>query len=85
MLMSALYVCAALFAFFFFGWTKIIPGGLTTVHFYHHAGIGSGILGWPMRLIKKVEFINYQNCLIVVQIVSLVVLYATGGNYIILS
>src|ERR1700743_1724582 len=80
-LMSAL-CCTALFAFFFFGWTKIIPGGLTTVPFI--IMLISAAIYWAVNTFnKKVEFINYQNCLIVTQIVSLVVLYAAGNYYIV--
>ncbi len=81
MLMSAL-CCASFFAFTFFGWTKIVPDGMITVPFI--IMLVSALVYWITNAYsKRSAFINYQNCIIIAQIVSLVTLYAAGNYYVI--
>jgi hypothetical protein len=81
MLMGAL-CCAAFIAVVFFGWTKYIPGGLTTVPFA--IMLASAGLYWiANRCSNREEFINYQNCLIIAQIIGLITLYAAGNYYVV--
>lgn len=74
--------CIALLAFVFFGWTRIIPGGLTTVPFIMMLA-SAGLYWLSFSYNKKVPFIHYQNCLIIAQVISLATLYAAGNYYII--
>lgn len=81
MLMSVL-CCAAFFAVIFFGWTKYISGGLTTMPFA--IMLASAALYWiANKWTRTEEYINYQNCLIVAQVISLLTLYAAGNYYVV--
>ncbi len=82
MLMSAV-CCISLFAIIYFGWTAALASGLITLPFVMI--IASAAVYWFAKLlVVKTDYINYQNCLKVVQLVGLIVLYA-GGNYYIIQ
>jgi hypothetical protein len=74
--------CLSFFAFVFFGWTRWMPAGLITVPFTLMI-VSAGVYWLTSRLGKQEKFINYQNCLILVQVISLVTLYAAGNYYIV--
>ena len=81
MLMTAI-ACGAFFAFIFFSWTKFMPSGLSTAPFVMML-VSGGVYWLSIINSKKERTINYENCLIVAQVVSLVVLYAAGNYYVI--
>jgi hypothetical protein len=83
MLMAAVS-CGAFFAFIFFGWMRIIPSGLNTVSFIMML-VSVGVYLAAVVNSKKASFINYENCLVVVQVISLITLYAAGNYYIVQS
>jgi hypothetical protein len=80
-LMSAL-CCAALLAFVFFAWTKVIPSGMATIPFVMML-VSGGLYRLSYGYSKNKKLANYQNCFITVQIITLVALYAAGNYYII--
>jgi len=74
--------CISFFAFVYFYWTMAIPSGMATVPFaLMLASAGAYWFTYSYRA----SFINYENCLIVGQIICLVTLYAAGNYYIIQS
>jgi hypothetical protein len=79
MLMSAV-CCASFFALIFFGWTRVIPAGLTTVPFIIML-ISAGTY-WLIYA-NRSKYINYENSFIIGQIVCLLTLYAAGNYYIV--
>jgi hypothetical protein len=80
-MLMALACTASFFAFIFFSWTKIVPG-LTTVPFIMM--LVSGFTYWLVYAYsKRKEYVIYENCFIVSQIVSLTALYAAGNFYIV--
>lgn len=74
--------CGAFFAFIFFGWMKIVPSGLNTVSFVMML-VSVGVYLAAVVRSKKDSSINYENCLVVVQAISLITLYAAGNYYIV--
>jgi len=74
--------CLCFFAWIFFSWTKIIPSGTATVPFIMMA-VSAGGYWLSRRYHNKPALINYQNCLIISQIICLLTLYAAGNYYII--
>jgi hypothetical protein len=79
--LMALTCIVSFFAFIFFSWTKIVPG-LSTVPFVMM--LVSGLTYWlAYAYSKRKEFVIYENCLIVIQIVCLGALYAAGNFYIV--
>jgi hypothetical protein len=82
MLMSA--VSGAFFiAFIFFSWDQLPVGLLTTPLVIIPVAVA---MYWLCRTsISKIQLINYENCLLVLQIVSLVVLYAAGNYHVVRS
>ena len=63
MLMSAL-CCAALLAFVFFGWTRLVSSGLITVPFIMM--LASAGIYWISNICSRDEkLIDYQNCFII--------------------
>lgn len=81
MLMAAV-TCGAFFAFIFFGWMKIVPSGLNTVSFIMML-VSVGVYLAAVVNSKKASFMNYENCLVVAQVISLTALYAAGNYYIV--
>jgi uncharacterized membrane protein YgcG len=80
MLMAAA-CCLSFFAMIFFGWIKV-PAGLSTAPFI--IMLVSGAVYWGVKIYAgKASGINYQNCLAVIQVVSLAVLYAAGNYYVV--
>ena len=81
MLMSAA-CCISFFAWVFFLWTKVIPSGTATVPFIMMLVSAGGY--WLLYTFRnKLQFINYQNCLIVGMTICLLTLYAAGNYYVI--
>jgi hypothetical protein len=80
MLMAAI-ATLSLYAFIFFFWTRLGFMGTATVPFIMMivAGFGYSQL---LQLSKKLKVRNYDNCIVVAQVVSLVVLYAAGNYFI---
>jgi hypothetical protein len=79
-MLAATVCCIAFFAFVFLGWTRLISSGLTTLPFIMMlASAGAYWLAYGNRN----RFINYQNCLVITQVVSLVAFYAAGNYYLI--
>lgn len=74
--------CLSFLAFIFFGWTRIVDSGLTTVAFIMML-VSGGLYGFARNFSQKPKFINYENCLIVGQIIGLVALYAAGNYFIV--
>jgi hypothetical protein len=81
MLMAAVS-CGAFFVFIFFGWMRIVPSGLNTVSFIMML-VSVGIYMLAVVSSKKASSVNYENCLVVVQVISLITLYAAGNYYIV--
>ena len=81
MLMAAV-ACGAFFAFIFFGWMRIVPSGLNTVSFIMML-VAVGIYLTAVVSSKKASSINYENCLVVVQVISLIALYTAGNYYVV--
>lgn len=81
-ILTSALCCAALLAFIFFWWTKVIPSGFATVSFIMMLVSGSLYL-LSSAFFKWEKFIDYQNCLIVVQIIGLISLYTAGNYYIV--
>ena len=81
MLMAAIS-CGAFFAFIFFGWMRIVPSGLNTVSFVMML-VSVGVYLAAVVGSKKASSVNYENCLIVVQVISLITFYAAGNYYIV--
>ena len=74
--------CIAFFAFIFFGSEKIGAMGLTIIPFIMMlASVGLYWLSYTNSRFSK--FVNYENCLIIAQIVALLTLYASGNYYIV--
>jgi hypothetical protein len=81
-MLTSVVCCISFFAFIFFGWTKFIPAGLATAPFVMM--LVSGVVYWLSRIkSKKEKFINYDNCFVIIQVVSLLTLYAAGNYYVI--
>jgi hypothetical protein len=81
MLMSCI-CCLSFFAFVFLLWLKVIPAGLATAPFAMMAlAAGTYLLAFTNS--RKKEYVNYRNCFVVVQVISLLVLYAAGNYYVI--
>ena len=74
--------CISFFAFIFFWWIRVMPAGLSTAPFAMM--LVSGGIYWLSRMnSKKEKFIDYDNCFGIIQIVSLLALYAAGNYYVI--
>ena len=81
-MLTSVLCCISFFAFIFFGWVRVIPAGLATAPFVMM--MVSGGVYWLSRInSKKGKFINYDNCFVIIQIVSLLTLYAAGNYYVI--
>jgi hypothetical protein len=74
--------CGAFFVFIFFGWIRIVPSGLNTVSFIMML-VSVGVYLAAVVSSRKTSSINYENCLVVAQAISLVTLYAAGNYYIV--
>jgi len=81
MLMSAA-CCISLFASIFTCWIKVTSVGLTTIPFIMML-VSVAIYWLSYTYTNRTKLINYQNCLIIGQIVCLVTLYAAGNYYIV--
>lgn len=81
-MLAAAVCCISFFAFVFFVWIKIMPAGLSTAPFIMML-VSGGIYWMASVYSKRITFINYDNSLIIAQVVSLVALYASGNYYII--
>ena len=81
-MLAAIICCIALLAFVFYNWTIFIPSGTATVPFIMMA-VSAGGYWLSCRYHNKPAFINYQNCLVIAQIICLLTLYAAGNYYII--
>lgn len=79
-ILMAAACCVCFFAFIFFCWTKVIPPGMSTVPF---AMMVAAAGTYWLAYVNREKFDYYQNCLIIVQIVCLLTLYAAGNYYII--
>jgi hypothetical protein len=72
--------CASFFWMVFLYWTRV--AGVSTAPFIMM--LVSGVIYWAARKYSgKKEAINYDNCFGVVQILSLIALYAAGNYYVI--
>jgi len=81
MLMAALCI-AALLAFVYFGWIKVVPAGMMTIPFA--IMLVSGGLYWIFyNFSKQKKFIDYHDCGIVAQFIFLLGLYAAGNYFIV--
>src|SRR5579872_3348707 len=72
--------CISFFAFVYFFWTMAIPSGMATVPFA--LMLASAGAYW-FTYTYRANFINYENCFAVGQIICLVALYVAGNYYII--
>ncbi len=81
-MLTAAVSCGASFVFIFFGWMKIVPSGLNTVSFVMML-VSVGVYLAAVVSSKKASSINYENCLVIVQLVSLITLYAAGNYYVV--
>lgn len=74
--------CISFFAFLFFVWIKIVPTGLLTAPFMMM--LAAATVYWLTRKYDKhIACINYANSLVILQVVSLAALYASGNYYVI--
>jgi hypothetical protein len=80
-MLAAMFTCLSFFAMIFFSWTKLIPAGLATAPFVMMTA--SGVAYWLANKYSTPATINYVNCLIVAQVISLLALYASGNYYVI--
>jgi len=74
--------CAALLAFVYFGWTRSVPSGMTTIPCVMML-ISGGLYWASYNFSKQKKFIDYHNCFIIAQLVFLLGLYAAGNYYIV--
>jgi len=74
--------CLAFLSIVFFTWKSIGAFGITTMPFIMMIVSGTMYI-LSFQLNKKTEASYYQNCLIVVQTISLIALYAAGNYYIV--
>jgi hypothetical protein len=81
MLMSA-FSCVAFLGLVFLLWLKVIPAGLATAPFAMMV-LAAGTYWLAFTNHQKKRYVHYQNCLVVVQIISLLVLYAAGNYFVI--
>ncbi|WP_426669964.1 hypothetical protein ACPPVU_01720 [Mucilaginibacter sp. McL0603] len=81
-ILMAAISCGAFFAFIFFGWMKIVPSGLNTEAFVMML-VSVGVYLAAVVSSKKSSTINYENCLVIVQVISLITLYAAGNYYVV--
>ena len=83
-LLAATICCLSFFAFIFFGWTQVIHSGLTTAPFI--IMLFAAYLYWrACAYANRISLVNYHNCLVVAQLISLLALYAAGNYYVIQS
>ncbi|MDO3625811.1 hypothetical protein [Mucilaginibacter sp. BT774] len=81
MLMAAL--CgAALFAFIYFGWTKLVPFGIATIPFVIML-VSAGLYWGSYNLNRQKQFAGYYNCILIAQIIFLLGLYTAGNYYVV--
>jgi len=74
--------CISFFAMVYFACEKIGSIGLTVVPFIMM--LASGLVYWLVyACCNKKEFANYRNCLVIIQIVCLLTLYAAGNYYVV--
>jgi uncharacterized membrane protein YgcG len=81
-MLAAAVCCISFFAFIFFIWIKIIPAGLSTAPFIMML-VSGGMYWMASGYSSRKEFINYNNSLVIAQVVSLAALYTSGNYYII--
>ena len=81
MLMTA-FCCCAFFSAVFFGLEKIGSLGLNVMPFVLMV-VSAGVYLLLLRYKSLVQLVNYANCLVVAQTVSLLVLYAAGNYYVV--
>jgi len=81
-MLTAAVCCISFFAFIFYGCEKIGAVGLTVVPFIMMLA-SAGMYWLSNTNSSRPKFINYENCLIIVQIVCLLTLYAAGNYYIV--
>lgn len=81
-MLAAAVCCLSFFAFIFFVWIRIVPAGLSTAPFIMML-VSATAYWWAYSSSKRIVFINYDNSLVIAQVVSLVALYASGNYYII--
>jgi uncharacterized membrane protein YgcG len=81
-MLATIVCCISFFCFIFFALIKIVPVGLLTAPFIMMLASG-GIYWLAINCSRQKEFINYNNSLIITQVVGLLVLYASGNYYII--
>lgn len=80
-LLMAVSCCLSFFGVIFFSWTKV-PAGLLTAPFIMM--LASGAVYWgAKRYAGKGQAINYHNCLAIIQVAGLTVLYAAGNYYVV--
>ena len=80
--LMAAVCCGALFATVFFGWTNAISAGLVTAPFLMIAV--SALVYWLIYSNRN-TFVNYKDCFLAGQVISLLALYASGNYYIVQS
>jgi hypothetical protein len=81
-MLTAAVGCFSFFAFIFFTWIKIVPAGLSTAPFIMML-VSGGMYWMASSYSSRKEFINYDNSLVIAQVVSLLALYTSGNYYII--
>jgi hypothetical protein len=81
-MLAAAACCISFLAFIFFGWIRIVPGGLSTAPFVMML-VSGGIYWIASAYSNRKEFINYDNSLVIAKVVSLATLYAAGNYYVI--
>lgn len=81
-MLATAITCLAFFAVVFFGFEKTGSTGLLIIPFVMIAF--SGFIYWfAYKFEEREEFIDYRNCLVVTQVVSLLVLYAAGNYFVV--
>lgn len=75
--------CIAFFSVVFFGW-RYVPGSLVTMPFIMML-VSAGLYWLVYRFIQKPQAVSYEYCLVVVQVIALVALYAAGNYYVVQS
>ncbi|MBD1391541.1 hypothetical protein [Mucilaginibacter glaciei] len=82
-MLTGVITCLSFFAVVFFGWQKVGSFGLATMPFMMMLAAGAAY-ALLLKLAKKTDAVYYENCLLIMKITCLVVLYA-AGNYLVVN
>jgi hypothetical protein len=82
-IVAAAFASISLYTVIFFGWERIEPFGAATMPFIIMLASAAVYIG-TIQISRNLKKYYYGNCLIVVQIISLLTLYA-AGNYLIVE